>query len=130
MHAEARRGSLADDDSGSRVALLFALVAERLTIWYEHATWPTEAQSAGRAAEWLARSGRSLAFAERRRLAGLADDMARQMATTLSREAGLYAAHEMNQALDPSYRSALADSLLAECGRLLADEQPTPGTPD
>ncbi len=130
MRAEFPRGPLADDDRGSRVALLFALVAESLTLWYEHGMWPTEAQLASRAADWLARTHRSLALAERRRLAGLADGMARQMAAMLSREAGLYAAHEMNEALDPNYRSALADSLLAECARLLADDWPTSPAPD
>jgi hypothetical protein len=43
----------------------------------------------------------------------------------LSREAGLYAVHEMMEALDPNYDSDLARSLMAECESLLDG----PGTP-
>ena len=35
--------------------LVFALAAERLSIWYEHGQWPTEAQGASLAADWLSR---------------------------------------------------------------------------
>ena len=38
----------------------------------------------------------------------------------LSREAGLYTAHEMMEALDPNYHSELAQTMLAECDRLLS----------
>ena len=40
----------------------------------------------------------------------------------LSREAGLYAAHEMMEALDPNHRSELAQTMLAECENLLDGE--------
>ena len=40
---------------GQRVALIYALVAERLTAYYEHGQWLTESQGASLAAEWLAR---------------------------------------------------------------------------
>lgn len=106
-------------DKGQRVALIFALVAERLSTHYEHGAWLTEAQGASIAAEWLARNSRSLPLDVRRLLSRLSDDMARQMVATLSREAGLYAVHEMNEALDPNYRSELGIALMAQCERLL-----------
>lgn len=106
-------------EKGQRVALIFALVAERLSTHYEHGAWLTEAQGASIAAEWLARNSRSLPLDVRRLLSRLSDDMARQMVATLSREAGLYAAHEMNEALDPNYRSELGIALMAQCERLL-----------
>lgn len=106
-------------EKGLRVALMFALVAERLTQFYEHGQWLTDAQGASLAAEWLARSKRNLPLDERRHLSALSDDMARFMASSLSREAGLYTAHEMTEALDPNYRSELAISLMAECERRL-----------
>lgn len=108
-------------EKGQRVALLFALVAERLNQFYAHGQWLTEGQGASLAADWLSRHKRSLPLAERRRLSSLSDDMARRMADSLSREAGLYVAHEMNEALDPNYRSELAASLMQECERLLDD---------
>lgn len=104
---------------GLRVALLFALAAHRLSGYYEHGQWLTDAQGAGLAADWLARSKNALPLAERRHLAALSDQLARQIAGSLSREAGLYAAHEMMEALDPNYHSELAQAMLAECGNLL-----------
>ena len=62
---------------------------------------------------------RALELAERRRLSALSDEMARQMAATLSREAGLYTAHEMMESLDPNFSSELGIALMAECERLL-----------
>lgn len=108
------------DDRGTRVALVFALAAERLSAWYEHGRWLTESEGAGLAAEWLARSKRaSLPLVARRRLSALGDRLARQIADSLSREAGLYAAHEMMEALDPRHHSELALSLMKECERLV-----------
>lgn len=106
-------------ERGTRVALIFALAAERLTAYYEHGQWLTDAQGASLAADWLSRSKRSLPLAERRTLSALSDQLARQIAGTLSREAGLYTAHEMMESLDPRHHSELAVSLLAECERLL-----------
>lgn len=106
-------------ERGTRVALIFALAAERLTAYYEYGQWLTDAQGASLAADWLSRSKRSLPLAERRRLAALGDQLARQIAGTLSREAGLYTAHEMMESLDPRHHSELAITLLAECERLL-----------
>lgn len=117
-----------ESDRGTRVALIFALAAERLTIYYEHGQWLTEAQGATLAADWLARSKRNLGHADRRKLSGLSDQLARQIAGTLSREAGLYTAHEMTEALDPNYHSEIAETFMAECERLLdqdaADQEP------
>ena len=108
-------------DRGTRVALIFALAAQRLSAFYEHGQWLTAAQGASLAADWLARSQRSLTHEERFQLSQLSDQMARQMAATLSREAGLFAAHEMMEALDPNYHSELAEMLMKECDGLLGD---------
>ena len=75
-------------ERGTQVALIFALAAERLKLYYEHGQWITEAQGASLAAEWLSRSQRSLPLAERRRLSDLSDQLARQIAGSLSREGG------------------------------------------
>lgn len=107
------------DCRGTRAALIFALTAERLTIFYEHGQWLTEAQGASFIADWLRRSERSLPLADRRQLSALSDGLARRIAGTLSREAGLYTAHEMMEALDPNYDSDLVRSMMDECARLL-----------
>ena len=44
--------------------MIYALVAERLTIFYEHGQWPTQSQGASLAADWLARSKRSLPLSD------------------------------------------------------------------
>ncbi len=106
---------------GLRVALLFALAAQRLSDYYEHGQWLTDAQGATLAADWLARSKNSLPLNERRHLSALSDEFARRIASQLSREAGLHTAHEMMEALDPNYHSELAEIMLAECNRLLDD---------
>ena len=104
---------------GIAVALIFALAAQRLSDFYEHGQWLSDAQGATLAADWLARRKESLPLAERRQLSALSDQLARQIAGSLSREAGLYAAHEMTEALDPNYHSELAEAMLVECERLL-----------
>ena len=106
-------------DRGMRVALIFALAAERLTAFYEHSQWMTEAQGASLAADWLSRSKNKLPLNERRQLSALSDQLARQIEATLSREAGMYTAHEMMESLDPNHHSEIAESLMAECERLL-----------
>ena len=103
---------------GARVALIFALLAERLSLHYEHGQWLTEAQGASLVADWLTRSKRSLPLAERKHLSALSDQLARQIAESLSREAGLYTAHEMMEALDPNYPSELGISMMQECERV------------
>ena len=119
----------ATTERGIRVALCFALAAERLSAYYEHGQWLNEAQGASLAADWLSRSKRTLPLHERRQLSATSDQLARQIAATLSREAGLYTAHEMMESLDPRYHSEIALSLMAECERLLSDQvddYPTP----
>ncbi|WP_306602893.1 hypothetical protein [Azonexus sp.] len=108
-------------DRGTRVALVFALTAERLSVFYEHNKPLTEAQGAALAADWLSRSQRTLPLDERRHLSALSEAMASQITRTLSREAGLFTAHEMMESLDPNYHSELAQSLMLECERLLDD---------
>lgn len=107
-----------------RQALLFALAAERLSAYYEHGQWITVVQGASLAESWLLRGAakrEALSLAERRRLSELSDGLARHLAASLSREAGLYTAHEMMEALDPNYRSELVFDLLDECARLLRE---------
>jgi hypothetical protein len=111
-----------DTDRGTLVALLFALVAQRLAVFYEHGQWPTPAQSASSAAEWLARSRRKLAVETRQQLAQLACTLAGQIQASVGREAGLFIAHELNEALDPNYRSEVAESIIKECERLIREE--------
>ncbi|CAG2147153.1 hypothetical protein LMG31506_03557 [Cupriavidus yeoncheonensis] len=108
-------------DFNTRKALVFALTAERLSAYYEHGKWLTDGQGATLAGEWLSRSKLQLALSERRLLSELSDQFARQLADTLSREAGLYASHEMMEALDPNYQSAFAHDMLDECERLLRE---------
>jgi hypothetical protein len=104
---------------GTRLALIFALVAERLSAYYEHGEWLSSAHGARLCGDWLARSQRTLPLDERRKLSQLSDEMARAIESELSREAGLYTAHEMMEALDPNYSSELAPTLMAECERRL-----------
>ncbi len=106
-------------DRGVRIAVIFALVAERLSTYYEHGQWLTETQGASLSAQWLARSKRKLPLAERRQLSALSDELARRIAAPLSREAGLYAAHEMMESLDTNYHSEIGMTLMVECERLL-----------
>jgi hypothetical protein len=108
---------------GTRAALIFALVAERLSTYYEHGQWPTESQGASLAANWLLRSKRNLPLAERKHLSAQSDRLARQIAASLSREAGLYAVHEMMESLDPNHRSELGESLMLECEQALDSER-------
>lgn len=114
----------AADARGTRIALVFALTAERLSAYYDHGQWINDAQGATLAAGWLARTRRSLPQTERRQLSALSDRLARQIAGSLSREAGLFTAHEMMEALDPNYHSELAQTMMLECERLI-DEPAT-----
>jgi hypothetical protein len=106
-------------ERGMRVALIFALAAERLTAFYEYGQWLTEAQGASLAADWLSRSKARMPLNERRQLSALSDQLARQIKGSLSREAGMYTAHDMMESLDPNHHSEIAESLMAECERLL-----------
>ena len=104
---------------GTQIALVFALVAERLTTYYEHGQWLTEAQGASLAADWLNRTKRSLPLADRKRLSAVSDGLARQIGESLSREAGLLTAHEMQESLDANYASEIGSALMLECERAL-----------
>lgn len=105
----------------TRKSLLFALTAERLSTFYDHGQWLTEAQGATLAASWLARHGLPMPLTERKAFSALSDALARELAATLSREAGLYTAHEMMEALSPNYVSDIALDLMEECERRLRE---------
>jgi hypothetical protein len=109
---------------GGCIALIYALLAERLSVHYEHGHWLTQAQGATLAADWLARSKRSLPLAERRMLADLSDQLARQITATTSRDAGLYITHEMQESLDTRYHSEIGQSIMAECERVFDEAWP------
>ena len=111
-------------DRGTCIALIYALVAERLAVYYEHAIWMTQAQGATRAAEWLSRSKRNMPLQMRRHFSDLSDQLARQIAATTSREAGLYISHEMQESLDPRHQSEIGQSIMAECEKILDNESP------
>jgi hypothetical protein len=107
-------------DQDTHSALLFALVAERLSLYYEHNSWLTQTQGASLAANWLARSKSRLSGPQRKHLSELSDQLARQIAESVSREAGLHISYEMNEALDERYISEIGESIREECRRLLA----------
>lgn len=101
-------------------ALIFALAAERLSVYYEHHAWLTIAQGATLAADWLARSKSKLSSPQRKHISALSDQLARQIADSVSREAGLKISYEMTEALDQRHASDIADSIREECRQLLA----------
>lgn len=103
----------------ANASLLFALTAERLSVFYEHHTWLTIAQGATLAADWLARSKSHLSVQQRKHLSDLSDQLARQIADSVSREAGLHISYEMTEALDQRYPSDIGESIRNECSRLL-----------
>ena len=105
----------------NRKALLFALTAERLAVFYEHAQWPADTTAADAANVWLFRKDLVAQPKLIRAIATLSDQFARTLASSLSREAGLYTSHEMNQSLDPNYQSQVAMDLMEECERLLRE---------
>jgi hypothetical protein len=107
-------------DRETASGLLFALVAERLSSYYEHHAWPTLAQGATLVADWLGRSRRHLSHGQRKHLSRLSDQLARGIADSVSREAGLHITHEMMEALDERYSSATGQSMREECDRQLA----------
>ena len=111
-------------ERGVYIALIFALVAERLSLYYEHEKWLTQAQAATIAANWLSRSKRTILLDTRKRLSDLSDQLARQIADSTSREAGLYISHEMQESLDPRHYSEIGLSIMAECERMFDQELP------
>lgn len=111
-------------DRGVCVALIYALVAERLTIYYEHGAWMNRVQGAALATDWLSRSKRSMPVELRKHLSDLSDQLARQIAASTSREAGLYLSHEMQESLDTRYQSEIGQSIMVECERFFDEELP------
>jgi hypothetical protein len=115
--------SLTTTDRGMYVALIYALVAERLSAFYEYHQWLTIAQGASLCSEWLSRTKRSMPNDVRKHLSEMSDQLARQIAEPISREAGLYIAHEMMESLDPNYQSDISKSIIVECEQIL-DSKP------
>lgn len=113
-----------ETERGVCVALIYALVAERLSVYYEHDLWMTRAQGATLATNWLSRSRRSMPMDLRKHLSELSDQLARQIAATISREAGLYLSHEMQESLDTRYQSEIGQSIMVECERIFDEALP------
>ncbi len=111
-------------ERGVCVALIYALVAERLSVYYEHDLWMTRAQGATLATNWLSRSKRSMPMDMRKQLSDLSDQLARQIAATTSRETGLYLSHEMQESLDVRYQSEIGQTIMVECERIFDEEMP------
>ena len=106
------------NDRGTCIALIFALLAERLRIHFEHDAWLKQAQCATLAADWLSRSRKSLPLQTRKDFADLSEQLARQITAGTSREAGLYISHELQEALDPRYYSEIGQTMMLECEKL------------
>ncbi len=113
-----------ETEFGARAASIYALVAHRLDTFYEHGHWMTPAQGATLCAEWAQRNRRSIPQQERRLLSELSDGIARQIRDSLSREAGLFTAHELMESLDPRHASEIGASIMEECVRVLQAEWP------
>ena len=96
-------------------ALLFALVAERLTQFYDHGHWPEEGRMRQLALEWLSRAAVKIDSPWLRELVSASGEIAQETSGKLSRETGLLATHEMIEALDPNYRSPLAQTMMDQC---------------
>lgn len=108
----------ADDDRGVKIALLFALVAERTAHFYEHGSYAKDSQYGSLASNWLHRSKKTLSAQNIKHLVALSNEVASQITGTLSREAGLFVSHELQQALDPNFQSEPAIAIMAECERV------------
>ena len=91
---------------GQRIALLFALAAERLNLYYAHGQWLTEAQGASLAADWLGRTKSRLPLAERRLLSSLSDQFERPCPVDLGPLASCFARGEPDQ---PALRIVLVE---------------------
>lgn len=110
-----------NSEQGQRVALLFALTAEQLSAYYEHQRWLTVGEGSQLIQSWLQRRQGSMGSTERQQLSLLSNNLARDIAAGLSREAGLYTAHTMMEALDPNQMTPTAATLMEECERRLAE---------
>jgi len=108
-------------ERGASIALIFALLAERLRFHYEHDKWLNQAQCASLAADWLARSKRNMPLQTRKHLADMSEQLVKQISDSTSREAGLYISHELQEALDPRYYSELGQTIMQECETLFEE---------
>jgi len=59
-HAHHEPTPSAASERGASIALIFALLAERLRFHYEHGKWLNQTQCTALAADWLARSKRNM----------------------------------------------------------------------
>ncbi|HTJ92170.1 MAG TPA: hypothetical protein VL424_03550 [Pararobbsia sp.] len=100
---------------------MFALTAERLAAYYEYAAWMTDAQAVQLTNLWLTRTRVVLTLGEKRQFAQMSDAFARELAQSVSREAGLFISHELMQALDPDYQSAIAIDVMNDCDARVRD---------
>jgi hypothetical protein len=105
-------------ERGANIALIFALLAERLRFYYEHDKWLNRTQCAALAEVWLARNKSPLPLHTRQQFADLSEQLATQISESASREAGLYISHELQEALDPRYYSEVAQTMMQECETL------------
>ncbi len=112
---------LPPDEHLPRTRLLFALTAERLSAYYEHGVWITDAQSVQLTSLWQTQTRLVLSVRDKRAIAELSDTFSRELAASVSREAGLFISHELMQALDPAYQSAIAIDVLNECDAKLRE---------
>lgn len=116
-------GDSTEPGVGARAATIYALVAHRLAAFYDHGYWITQDQGATLCGEWLMRSKQRMPMKERRQLSDLSDQLATQIKSSLSREAGLYTAHELMESLDPRHISELGASIMEECVRILKEAE-------
>lgn len=108
-------------DIGKCAGVIFALVAHRLSNYYEYGHWMTQAQAATLCNDWLLRARLGMSLKARKCLADLSDQVAGQIRDTLSREAGLFITHELMESLDPRYISETTPAIMDECVRVLKD---------
>jgi len=108
-------------DIGKSAAVIFALVAHRLSTYYEHGHWLTQAQAATLCNDWLLRSKLSMSLKARKCLADLSHQVGSQIRDSLSREAGLFVTHELMESLDPRYVSETSPAIMDECVRVFKD---------
>ena len=112
---------LPPDEHHPRTRLLFALTAERLSAYYEHGVWITDAQTVQLTSLWQTQTRIALSVKEKRAIAELSDAFAHELAASVSREAGLFISHELTQAQDPDYQSAIGIDVLNECDAKLRE---------
>jgi hypothetical protein len=117
MHTSESKSS-DTSERGASIALIFALLAERLRFHYEHDKWLNQAQCTALTADWLSRSKRNLPLQARKQFADMSEQLATQITQGTSREAGLYISHELQEALDPRYYSEVGQTMMQECESL------------